>query len=117
MTHTHVLVDSLGTFSVRPAKIDLYLLRYNKYLTLTKPKSFEEYSHRKTIEKQYERYLRVKELLLQEEKRKYDKFKVKRAYAVTKTLEQQEENPGGNQEQSLQEGGDRKDFSTENGDM
>jgi len=106
MTHPRLFIQGLGTFAVRPGKIDYYLIKYKNFLRTMNPKSFEEYSHKRTIEQHYERYQKIKELLLQEEHRKYEKIKVKKAYGVTKNMEQQEKDSGGDQEQSIQETGD-----------
>jgi nucleoid DNA-binding protein len=99
MTHSQLYVNDFGTFSVRKARLNKALTNYKIYLDSEAPKSFEEYSHRMTIEKNYKKYLVIKEQLDKEHYRKVEKFRIKKQYENSKNINNREGDSGGSQEQ------------------
>jgi hypothetical protein len=103
MTYPSITLRKLGTFVVKPWKVDQYIENYKKHLE-KEALTFAEFTYRKSMEKQYKSFLKIKKELDKELVRKAEKKKTRQEYESAKTMGEQIQNNGGSPEQCDQEG-------------
>lgn len=94
----NIKVNNLGTFNIKPWRVDEFIETYGKHLKKTKGVTFAEAKYRKQMEEQYNVFLRLKGFLEEEEKKKQNKKEEKKEYELAKNMDKQETDPGGNKE-------------------
>lgn len=104
MTHCSLTINNLGIFTIKHWKIDEFIETYHKHLNKGDAMTFKEATYRKTMEKQYNNFLRIKEIFEKEELRKLETKEKRKKYESTKTMGGEVQDNGGAPEQCDQEG-------------
>lgn len=104
LAHTSIVVRKLGNFNIKTWRVDEFVETYKKFSEKSDAMTFKEAAYKKGMETQYSAFLRIKEDILKEEKRKIDKKQIRAEYESTKTMGEQIQDNGGTPEQRNQEG-------------
>lgn len=104
LAHTTIVVRKLGNFNIKTWKVDEFVDIYRKSVEKMEAMTFKEAAYKKAMEKQYAAFLRIREDIKKEEKRKVDKKQIRAEYESAKTMGEQIQDNGGTPEQRNQEG-------------
>lgn len=104
LRHHSITVRRLGIFSIKYWKVDEFVDSYKKHLEKTEALTWKEAIYRKSMEKQYENFLKLREIMDAESGRKKKKIEDKIKYESAKTMGEQIQDNGGTPEQRNQEG-------------
>jgi len=105
LSAVNVHVRRFGIFTIKHWKIDEFINNYKKHLDKGEFLTFQEAKYRKTMEIQYNRFLKLKELIEKEELRKHKTKENKLKYESAKSMGEQIQDNGGTSEQCNQEEG------------
>ena len=104
MTHFNINISGFGAFTIKHWKIDEFIQSFDKHLNKGDAMTFSEAKYRKSMEKQYANFLRIKEEIDKEELRKLETKEKRKKYELAKTMGEQVQDNGGTPEQCDQEG-------------
>ncbi len=104
MTHYNISISNLGIFTIKHWRLDEFVDTYEKHLNKGDAMTFQEAKYRKSMEKQYNNFLRIKKEFDKEAFRKLETKEKRRKYESAKIMGEQIQNNGGSSEQCDQEG-------------
>lgn len=104
LRHHSITVRKLGIFTIKYWKIDEFVASYKKHLEKGDALTWKEATYRKTMEKQYNNFLKIREVVDKEFDRKRKKKEDRKEYESAKTMGEQVQDNGGTPEQRNQEG-------------
>lgn len=98
MSTSHLTIGKLGTFMVKPWKVDELLGISERFLEKASQErmlSFKDYGYVKAIERRKTLLLKMKAEFEKENLRKQEAKKRREEYEISKNLDKQETDPGG----------------------
>lgn len=95
LSTTSVVIRRFGIFTVKEWKVDEFIGNYKKHLDKGDAMTFEEAKYRKVMETQYNRFLKLKEIIEKEQTRKTEIKQNRIEYESFKDMGEQGEDPGG----------------------
>lgn len=100
----NISIRRFGIFTLKHWKVDEFINNYKTHLD-KEAMTFEEAKYRKKMETQYNRFLKLKELVVEEELRKIKKKETRITYEHSKNMGEQIQDNGGSSQHSNQEEG------------
>jgi chaperonin cofactor prefoldin len=104
LAHTTIVVRKLGNFNVKSWKVDEFIENYRKCVEKMEAMTFKDATYKRKMEKQYESFVNLNQMIQCEQKRKIDKKQIRAEYESAKTMGEQIQDNGGTPEQRNQEG-------------
>ena len=104
LKYHRITVRKLGIFTIKYWKIDEFVESYKRHLDKGDALTWKEATYRKAMEKQYDNFSKMRDIMDAELTRKQKKKQDRIKYESAKTMGEQIQDNGGTPEQRNQEG-------------